>query len=101
MQLLYNTLKSSVSDFYIPTIRMERDLNQAHQVDQEKRAIYEPCIPYLSAKYNIPLFNWTLLNAENDRSTSHEVTERYFSVQISQLLDEKLTDRILSPESSL
>ncbi|KAJ4441927.1 hypothetical protein ANN_11789 [Periplaneta americana] len=25
-----------------PTIRMERDLNQAHQVDQEKRAIYEP-----------------------------------------------------------
>ncbi|KAJ4435340.1 hypothetical protein ANN_17951 [Periplaneta americana] len=40
-----------------PTIRMERDLNQAHQVDQEKRAIYEPCIPYLSAKYNIPLFN--------------------------------------------
>ncbi|KAJ4441269.1 hypothetical protein ANN_11123 [Periplaneta americana] len=39
------------------TIRMERDLNQAHQVDHEKRAIYEPCIPYLSAKYNIPLFN--------------------------------------------
>ncbi|KAJ4447236.1 hypothetical protein ANN_09240, partial [Periplaneta americana] len=31
------------------TIRMERDLNQAHHVDQEKRAIYEPCIPYLSA----------------------------------------------------
>ncbi|KAJ4436314.1 hypothetical protein ANN_18945 [Periplaneta americana] len=25
-----------------PTIRMERDLNQAHQVDQEKRVIYEP-----------------------------------------------------------
>ncbi|KAJ4448574.1 hypothetical protein ANN_10592 [Periplaneta americana] len=43
-----------------PTIRMERDLNQAHQVDQEKRAIYEPCIPYLSAKYNIPLFNWPI-----------------------------------------
>lgn len=43
-----------------PTIRMERDLNQAHQVDQEKRAIYEPCIPYLSAKYNIPLFNWSV-----------------------------------------
>ncbi|KAJ4435381.1 hypothetical protein ANN_17995 [Periplaneta americana] len=39
-----------------PTIRIERDLNQAHQVEQEKRAIYEPCIPYLSAKYNIPLF---------------------------------------------
>ncbi|KAJ4434126.1 hypothetical protein ANN_16446 [Periplaneta americana] len=44
-----------------PTIRMERDLNQAHQVDHEKRAIYEPCIPYLSAKYNIPLFNWRML----------------------------------------
>ncbi|KAJ4428083.1 hypothetical protein ANN_24097 [Periplaneta americana] len=43
-----------------PTIRMERDLNQAHQVDHEKRAIYEPCIPYLSAKYNIPLFNWSV-----------------------------------------
>ncbi|KAJ4444098.1 hypothetical protein ANN_05887 [Periplaneta americana] len=41
-----------------PTIRMERELNQAYQVDQEKRAIYEPCNPYLSAKYNIPLFNW-------------------------------------------
>ncbi|KAJ4434328.1 hypothetical protein ANN_22885 [Periplaneta americana] len=36
---------------------MERDLNQAHQVNQEKRPIYEPCILYLSAKYNIPLFN--------------------------------------------
>ncbi|KAJ4435491.1 hypothetical protein ANN_18107 [Periplaneta americana] len=30
-----------------PTIRMERDINQAHQVDHEKRAIYEPCIPTL------------------------------------------------------
>ncbi|KAJ4452015.1 hypothetical protein ANN_03529 [Periplaneta americana] len=39
------------------TIRMERDLNQAHQVDQENRTIYEPCIPYLKAKYNNPLFN--------------------------------------------
>ncbi|KAJ4447397.1 hypothetical protein ANN_09403 [Periplaneta americana] len=38
-------------------IRMERYLNQAHQVDHEKRAIYESCIPYLSAKYNIPFFN--------------------------------------------
>ncbi|KAJ4429426.1 hypothetical protein ANN_21595 [Periplaneta americana] len=49
-----------------PTIRMERDLNQAHQVDQEKRAIYEPCIPYLSAKYNIPLFNWHEFAFESD-----------------------------------
>ncbi|KAJ4425996.1 hypothetical protein ANN_27623 [Periplaneta americana] len=43
-----------------PTIRMERDLNPAHQVDQEKRAVYEPCIPYLSTKYNISLFNCTM-----------------------------------------
>ncbi|KAJ4433383.1 hypothetical protein ANN_15642 [Periplaneta americana] len=28
-----------------PTIRMERDLNQAHQVDHEKTAIYEPSLP--------------------------------------------------------
>ncbi|KAJ4445638.1 hypothetical protein ANN_12321 [Periplaneta americana] len=53
------------------TIRMERDLNQAHQVDQEKRAIYEPCIPYLSAKYNIPLFNCSCdLNVLFDRHLS-------------------------------
>ncbi|KAJ4451262.1 hypothetical protein ANN_02723 [Periplaneta americana] len=45
-----------------PTIRMERerDPNQAHQVDHEERAIYEPFIPHLSAKYNIPLFNWSV-----------------------------------------
>ncbi|KAJ4448283.1 hypothetical protein ANN_10297 [Periplaneta americana] len=30
-----------------PTIRMERDLNQAHQVDQEKRAISELVFPTL------------------------------------------------------
>ncbi|KAJ4435195.1 hypothetical protein ANN_23771 [Periplaneta americana] len=58
-----------------PTIRMERDLNQAHQVDQEKRAIYEPCIPYFSAKYNIPLFNWSEESSEEQLNTFHQSVE--------------------------
>ncbi|KAJ4434240.1 hypothetical protein ANN_22789 [Periplaneta americana] len=38
-----------------PTIRFERNLNQATEVDIEKKSIYEPCLPYLSQKYNVPL----------------------------------------------
>ncbi|KAJ4426378.1 hypothetical protein ANN_27192 [Periplaneta americana] len=37
-----------------PTIRFERDALQAQHVDEEKKSIYESCIPYLSEKYNIP-----------------------------------------------
>ncbi|KAJ4451704.1 hypothetical protein ANN_03174 [Periplaneta americana] len=37
------------------TIRFERNLNQATEVDIEKKSIYEPCLPYLSQKYNVPL----------------------------------------------
>ncbi|KAJ4446805.1 hypothetical protein ANN_13503 [Periplaneta americana] len=37
-----------------PTMRFERDALQAQHVDEEKKSIYESCIPYLSEKYNIP-----------------------------------------------
>ncbi|KAJ4447265.1 hypothetical protein ANN_09269 [Periplaneta americana] len=47
-----------------PTTRMERDLNQAHQVDQEKRAIYEPLysLPYCQQGDTLSplLFNFAL-----------------------------------------
>ncbi|KAJ4435155.1 hypothetical protein ANN_23731 [Periplaneta americana] len=35
-----------------PTIRFERNLNQATEVDIEKKSIYEPGLPYLSQKHN-------------------------------------------------
>ncbi|KAJ4432745.1 hypothetical protein ANN_21383 [Periplaneta americana] len=41
-----------------PTIRFERNLNQATEVDIEKKTIYEPCLPYLSQKCNIRLIRW-------------------------------------------
>ncbi|KAJ4427965.1 hypothetical protein ANN_23978 [Periplaneta americana] len=44
-----------------PTIRFERNLNQATEVDIEKKSIYEPCLPYLSQKYNVPLKQWSAI----------------------------------------
>ncbi|KAJ4428783.1 hypothetical protein ANN_25776 [Periplaneta americana] len=44
-----------------PTIRFERNLNQATEVDIEKKSIYEPCLPYLSQKYNVPLKQWPVI----------------------------------------
>ncbi|KAJ4430032.1 hypothetical protein ANN_22240 [Periplaneta americana] len=44
-----------------PTIRFERNLNQATEVDIEKKSIYEPCLPYLSRKYNVPLKQWSVI----------------------------------------
>ena len=43
-----------------PTIRFERDLRQASEVDVEKQAIYTPCLPYLAEKYNIPIDRWNV-----------------------------------------
>ncbi|KAJ4443509.1 hypothetical protein ANN_05181, partial [Periplaneta americana] len=44
-----------------PTIRFEKNLNQATEVDIEKKSIYEPCLPYLSQKYNVPLKQWSVI----------------------------------------
>ena len=43
-----------------PTIRFERDIMQAQQVDVEKKAIYEPCKPFFSNKYDIHASKWTV-----------------------------------------
>ncbi|KAJ4431117.1 hypothetical protein ANN_19712, partial [Periplaneta americana] len=44
--------------FLDPTICFERDTNQALQINDDKRAKYVPCLPYLSEKYGISLYNW-------------------------------------------
>ncbi|KAJ4450684.1 hypothetical protein ANN_02113 [Periplaneta americana] len=49
------TQKAMVLD---PTICFERDTNQALQINDDKRAKYVPCPPYLSEKYAISLYNW-------------------------------------------
>ncbi|KAJ4445966.1 hypothetical protein ANN_12652 [Periplaneta americana] len=49
------TQKAMVLD---PTICFERDTNQALQMNDDKRAEYVPCLPYLSEKYGISLYNW-------------------------------------------
>ena len=36
-----------------PTIRMEQDSSQAEAVDLEKKAIYNPCIPYFKKKLGL------------------------------------------------
>ncbi|KAJ4429072.1 hypothetical protein ANN_26073, partial [Periplaneta americana] len=33
----------------------------ATEVDIEKKSIYEPCLPYLSQKYNVPLKQWSVI----------------------------------------
>ncbi|KAJ4426475.1 hypothetical protein ANN_27289 [Periplaneta americana] len=48
------TQKAMVLD---PTICFERETNQALQIN-DKRAKYVPCLPYLSEKYGISLYNW-------------------------------------------
>ncbi|KAJ4448396.1 hypothetical protein ANN_10412 [Periplaneta americana] len=49
------TQKAMVLD---PTICFERDTNQALQINDDKRAKYVPCLPYLSEKYGTSLYNW-------------------------------------------
>ncbi|KAJ4438372.1 hypothetical protein ANN_14314 [Periplaneta americana] len=56
-----------------PTIRFERDALQAQHVDEEKKSIYESCIPYLSEKYNIPTSQWSRLFASQDIQKNEEV----------------------------
>lgn len=36
-----------------PTVRFEKDLSQAHLVNEEKKKHYQPCCKYLSEKYKI------------------------------------------------
>ncbi|KAJ4435993.1 hypothetical protein ANN_18617 [Periplaneta americana] len=43
-----------------PTIRFERNLSQADEVNKEKQEIYEPCLPFLSSKYNILVNQWVV-----------------------------------------
>ncbi|KAJ4429134.1 hypothetical protein ANN_26135 [Periplaneta americana] len=42
------------------TIRFERNLSQADEVNKEKQEIYEPCLPFLSSKYNISVNQWVV-----------------------------------------
>ncbi|KAJ4435275.1 hypothetical protein ANN_23853 [Periplaneta americana] len=43
-----------------PTIRFERNLLQADEVNKEKQEVHEPCLPFLSSKYNIPVNQWVV-----------------------------------------
>ena len=53
-----NCQKAMILD---PTVLFETNYQQAIQVDEEKRSIYEPCIPYFSVKYNIPVEKWSVI----------------------------------------
>ena len=52
--------KANIGMILDPTIRFERGAEQSQLTDAEKRAIYEPCIPYLSKKFNIKIEKWTV-----------------------------------------
>ena len=43
-----------------PTVRLEQDATQAIHVHEEKEAIYRPCIPHFSERYNLPVNAWTV-----------------------------------------
>ena len=45
--------KKNVAEIVDPTIRFEISKTQPSDVDREKKAIYEPTIPYFLDKYNI------------------------------------------------
>ena len=45
--------KKNVADIVDPTIRFEISKTRPSNVDREKKAIYEPKIPYFLDKYNI------------------------------------------------
>ena len=49
--LCYN--KSKTGYILDPTIRFEQNCDQAKEVDAEKKAIYNPCIPYFLEKYSL------------------------------------------------
>ena len=38
-----------------------RNCQQAIQLDEKKRYIYEPCIPYFSVKHNMPIEKWSVI----------------------------------------
>lgn len=39
---------------------MEQDNQQAVRVDEEKKAIYQPCIPHFSERYNLNAKAWVV-----------------------------------------
>ncbi|KAJ4446784.1 hypothetical protein ANN_13482 [Periplaneta americana] len=53
------------------TIRFERKPSQADEVNKEKQEIYEPCLPFLSSKYNILSISGSSKVRVDAFSTSH------------------------------
>ncbi|KAJ4438626.1 hypothetical protein ANN_14573 [Periplaneta americana] len=72
-----------------PTIRFERNLSQADEVNKEKQEIYEPCLSFFSSKYNISVNQWVVKVAEVDKS----------SVRYKQLLTSGLDHNIESQKT--
>ena len=58
--------KKNFAEIVDPTIRFEISKTQPSDVDREKKAIYEPMIPYFLDKYNIENISVTGLNCMKD-----------------------------------
>ncbi|KAJ4449292.1 hypothetical protein ANN_00690 [Periplaneta americana] len=41
-----------------PTVRFEKDDQQANNVNDEKKSIYNPCIPHFSERYKMNINTW-------------------------------------------
>ncbi|KAJ4430110.1 hypothetical protein ANN_22320 [Periplaneta americana] len=60
-----------------PAIRFERNLSQADEVNNEKQEIYQPCLPFLSSKYNIPVNQWVVKGDNAGEMSPGSSTESY------------------------
>ena len=86
-----------------PTIRFETDGQQSSQVNEEKKAIYNPCIPHFSERYKIPINAWEVMGLLfGARGTSFKLTRNFLtSLKISNADYDKLLVMIMRDSLSL
>ncbi|KAJ4427832.1 hypothetical protein ANN_25611 [Periplaneta americana] len=59
-----------------PTVRFEEDDQQANNVNDEKKSIYNPCIPHFSERYKMNINTWEVKGLLfGARGTSFQLTE--------------------------
>ncbi|KAJ4429566.1 hypothetical protein ANN_21735 [Periplaneta americana] len=59
-----------------PTVRFEKDDQQANNVNDEKKSIYNPCIPHFSGRYKMNINTWEVKGLLfGARGTSFKLTK--------------------------
>lgn len=74
-----NTEKSQVI-ILDPTVRFEKSALQALEVNNEKKSIYEPCIPDLARRYNVEESKFQTVVGSQATSSLHGCTAEQVSL---------------------